>query len=83
MSVDRLQNVLGDYQFDAQKRGFDLDPAEVYRGVFVKIGWDKARASRTARRAASLEVALLREVSISRAIELVAAECGAILMSEG
>jgi hypothetical protein len=39
MSIERLQNIIGDYQF--KHRGeTDIDPSDVYRLVFKGLHWD-------------------------------------------
>jgi hypothetical protein len=42
MSVDALQNIMADHQFEVTRdpaRGYDLDPSDVYAAIFRKLGW--------------------------------------------
>jgi hypothetical protein len=44
MSVDALQNIMADYQFELTRTsgGPDLDPSDVYAAIFRKLGWSES-----------------------------------------
>ena len=71
MSIDRLQNLLADYQF--KRRDIEIDPSAVYELVFAGLGWSKGRiAAAIADTVTPLEAQLLSAVhSGEYAVELV------------
>lgn len=64
MSVDRLENIMGDYQFAEEERGGGgVDPSDVYLLVFRRLGWSEEKARQAVDDTdTSLEERLLEEI---------------------